>query len=546
MLPPFIEKDTEIEANKRSVYQLLELYSGHYRGNPNTYKISAKAHSNLFAKKIIPLYLEEIKFAVLRCGWKVTKLYKHFYFDQERFKRNFILMNQKARQEAGDKVESDFCKLLNNANFGYDCRNNLDNCKFQPINDEINELNFIKRYHSNLYDKNLQPFITSKALKEDIDERFNNERQKIEKTDKFYAAKIRSIENRRNPENEALESFKLKEKKRHQRTGLTSYVDRLDAANKNDKVKAIIDFSDQDTASIKALSIKTNDKVKITTRFIKGKMLMFSKVSLKSFAYDIIDIFCFPGEDVKEIYDRHKIIKTFVYLILTDTDSCSLQFTFITELKSNISEDDTRKWIFDILLLKKSERLDTGDNFFDQFLCRNKSTKKQVDLYEVESIDNVNLVTIAVKPKEYIEIFKNKAINKKHKGVKKSTPGMNFESFASRIMDVREYTYSQKKAKLIKQMRFQLKTTDMKLTEVNRTQFAGLNEKRYYLTDGVTSLPYGHFLLAELDEKKSYKKIQNVLFKIKDELIRDECKAIKKCERIRVLRSMLKQERITN
>ena len=118
---------------------------------------------------------------------------------------------------------------------------------------------------------------------------------------------------------------------------------------------------------------------------------------------------------------------------------------------------------------------------------------------------------------------------------------MNFESFASRIMDVREYTYSQKKAKQIKQMRFQLKTTDMKLTEVNRTQFTGLNDKRYYLTDGITSLPYGHFLLAELDEKKSYKNIQNVLFKIKDELIRDECKAIKKCERIRVLRSILNQ-----
>ena len=350
-------------------------------------------------------------------------------------------MNQKARQEAGDKVESNFCKLLNNANFGYDCKNNLDNCKFQPINDEINELSFIKRYHSNLYDKNLQPFITSKALKEDIDERFNNERQKIKEIDKFYAAKIRSIENRRNAENEALESFKLKEKKRHQRTGLTSYVDRLDAANKNDKVKAIIDFSDQDTASIKGLSIKTNDKVKITTRFTKGKMLMFSKVSLKSFVYDIIDIFCFPDEEVKEIYDRHKIIKTFVYL--TDTDSCSLQFTYITELKSNISEDDARKLIFEILLLQKSERLDTSDEFFDQFLCRNKSTKTQVGLYEVESIDNANLVAIAVNPKENIEIFKNKAINKKHKGVKKSTPGINFESFASRIMDVREYTYFQ-------------------------------------------------------------------------------------------------------
>ena len=257
MLPPFIEKDTKIDANKRSIYQLLELYSEDYRGNPNKYKIGSKAHSNLFNKKFIPLYLEEIKFAVLRCGWKVTKLYKYYYFDQEKCKRNFILMNQKARQQAPDKVESDFCKLLNNANFGYDCRNNLDNCTFQPINDEINELSFIKRYHSNLYDKDIEQFITSRVLKEDIDERFNNERQKIKKTDKFFAAKVRSIENRRNAENETLESFKRREKKQHKKSGLTNF------ANKNEKVKSIIDFSDQDTASIKALSVKTNDKVKI-------------------------------------------------------------------------------------------------------------------------------------------------------------------------------------------------------------------------------------------------------------------------------------------
>ena len=524
--------------NKRSIYQLLELYFEDYRGNPNKYKISSKSHSNLFNKKFIPLYLEEIKFAVLRCGWKVTKLYKHYYFDQERCKRNFILMNQKARQQAPDKVESDFCKLLNNANFGYDCRNNLDNCTFQPINDEINELSFIKRYHSNLYDKEIEQFITSRVLKEDIDERFNNERQKIKETDKFLAAKVRSTENRRNAENEALENFKRKERKQHKKTGLTNFVDRFDAANKNEKVKSIIDFSDQDAASIKALSIKTNDKVKITTRFMKGKMLMFSKLSLRSFVYDIIDIFCFPDLEVKEIYDRHKMIKTFVYLILTDTDSCSLQFTFITELESNISEDEARKLIFEILLLKKGDRLDTSDEFFDQFFCRNESTKKQVGLYEVENIDNATLVVIAVNPKQYIEIFKNKAINKKHKGIKKTTPGMDFESFASRIMDVREWSYSQKRAKTIKQTRFSLKRTDMRLIESYKTQFAGLNDKRYYLTDGVTSLPYGQFLLVELDEKKNYEKIQNVLFKIKDELIRDECKAIKNCERIRVLRTI--------
>ena len=52
-----------------------------------------------------------------------------------------------------------------------------------------------------------------------MDERFNNERQKIKQTDKFYAAKIRSFENRRNAENEALERFKEREKNHHKRTG---------------------------------------------------------------------------------------------------------------------------------------------------------------------------------------------------------------------------------------------------------------------------------------------------------------------------------------
>ena len=63
--------------------------------------------------------------------------------------------------------------------------------------------------------------------------------------------------------------------------------------------------------------------------------------------------------------------------------------------------------------------------FYEQFFCRNESIKKQVGLYEVESIDNANLVTIAVNPKEDFEVFRNKAINKKHKGVKKSTRGIN-------------------------------------------------------------------------------------------------------------------------
>ena len=259
-MPPFIEKNTKILPEKKSVYQLLELYSEDKNGNPNKYKVSAKAHANLFPKKCIPLYLEEKKFTVLRCGWKVTKLYQHFYFDQERCKKNFILMNQKARQEAPDKVESDFCKLLNNSNFGYDCRNNLDNLTFQPIRDELNELNFIKKYHSNLCNPSIKQFITAKVIEDDIKERYNNDLQKITPDDKFYSSKVSNIEYRKRMETEALESFKEKEAKNHKKQGLHSYFDVLDKAHTDTKIKNVIDFSDQDVASIKAVAVKKRIK----------------------------------------------------------------------------------------------------------------------------------------------------------------------------------------------------------------------------------------------------------------------------------------------
>ena len=223
-------------------------------------------------------------------------------------------------------------------------------------------------------------------------------------------------------------------------------------------------------------------------------MLMFSKVSLKALVYDLIDIFCFPDQEIEELYAVNNILKCFIYLIFTDTDSCSIQFLFINDLKSNISERKARDLIFEILIRKLAPRLDTTNDFYANFKYQNKEVKKQVGLYEVESISNPNIITLAVNPKEYFEVFCSKEINKKHKGIKKNTPGMNFESFASRIMNIREYSYADKNPKKIKQKRFQVKKTHMQMTTVSRNQFGLLNSKRYYLTDGVTSLPYGHFL----------------------------------------------------
>ena len=57
-------------------------------------------------------------------------------------------MSQKSRQQSKNSVKKDFYKLMNNSNLGYDCRNNIDNCKFVPILDEFKEISFINRYHN--------------------------------------------------------------------------------------------------------------------------------------------------------------------------------------------------------------------------------------------------------------------------------------------------------------------------------------------------------------------------------------------------------------
>ena len=47
---------------------------------------------------------------------------------------------------------------------------------------------------------------------------------------------------------------------------------------------------------------------------------------------------------------------------------------------------------------------------------------------------------MALNPKEYYERFINHSDNKKHKGLKKSTPGMDFDPYSNRLSDLTEYS----------------------------------------------------------------------------------------------------------
>ena len=542
IFPPIIEKKTKIDVNDRSLFQLLELFAKTEKGKPKSYRVTEKSHSTLFPKKCIPLYIEDLQFLIKRAGWIVTKLYSHFTFEQGRIKRDFVMMNQYSRQKATNDIEKNFYKLMNNSNFGFDCRNNANNLKFEPLINEIEELSYIKKYHS-LYDEKVKHFVSSETLEKKINQDFNQELSEIKDNDPFKNIKINEITNRKEENLDALECLKKKEKRFKKRKVKDDFKDRKNSILHDKKIKTMIDFEENNSASIKSIVIKRSSNIKVSSRFIKGKMLMFAKLSIKSFVYDLIDVFCFPNDQIKEIYNKYQIEKCYLYQNLTDTDSTSLFFVFICELESVLPESEARKVIFECMINSEIlKRLDTSNDFWKNYKVQDKTKKKEMGLFEIENIDNANICTIAVNPKEYFEKFKDKNVNKKHKGVRKNTKGMDFERYASRIKDLRYDLKDGDIQEKVVQKRLQVKNTEMIMTSSNKVKFAQLNDKRYYFSDGIVSLPFGHPILSEIRKyKKNFNDIKSVIEDEKEKLLKDENEAISNHERLAVLRTIYSQ-----
>ena len=45
----------------------------------------------------------------------------------------------------------------------------------------------------------------------------------------------------------------------------------------------IVYFNDRESTSIKSVAVKKKDQIKVTSRFMSGKLLMFAKAVLKKF-----------------------------------------------------------------------------------------------------------------------------------------------------------------------------------------------------------------------------------------------------------------------
>ena len=542
IFPPIIEKKKIMEANERSLFQLLELFSKNGQNKPRSYVCTAKSHATLLPKTCIPLYIEDLRFLIKRAGWKVTKLYSQFTFEQDTFKKDFVLMNQKSRQNAKNDIEKNFYKLMNNANFGFDCRNDANSLKFDPLIDEINEISYIKKYQS-VFDPKIKKFVSSKILEDEIEKEYTDKLFEIKDDYPYKNLRLSQINNEKLIQLDAVECYKREERKRKKRIKKDDFDLRTEKLLEDRRVKTMIDFEYNASNSIKSLAIKKNTNVKVTSRFIKGKMLMFAKLSIKSFVYDMIDVFCFPNQDIQLIYDFYKIEKCFLYQNLTDTDSTSLLFVFICDLQSTLPESQARKVIFECMVKSKIlDRLDVSDEYWKQYDVYNATTKKQMGLFEIEHIDNPNVCTIAVNPKEYFESFKNKDINKKHKGVRKGTRGMMFENYANRIKRLRFDLNTTPLRESITQKRFEIRNTEMKMMSVNKVKFARLNDKRYYFSDGIVSLPFGHILLEKTREyKKQLSKIHEQIDKEKNAILKLENDAVMQNERLRILRCIFSQ-----
>ena len=182
------------------------------------------------------------------------------------------------------------------------------------------------------------------------------------------------------------------------------------------KTKMVAEFNNRESASIKSFAVKKRNEIRVISRFMSWKLLMFAKLSLKSFIYDLSEIYCFPATEINDTYKKYLSEKVEIFHILPDKDSTALKFIFISDPNSDVPEEKFRDINFEVITASKIyKRFDTSHEFWDIFGSRKESRRKKLGYYEIKNIDNPCVVTLDVNPKEYLEILKSMTLNKKHK-----------------------------------------------------------------------------------------------------------------------------------
>ena len=84
------------------------------KGLLNTFKFKEETHSTVKQKKFLPLYAEHLYFVIKCVGWTVTKIYANYTFEQPKFNKDMVIMNQVSCQNVKSSVEkhaNEQCKM---------------------------------------------------------------------------------------------------------------------------------------------------------------------------------------------------------------------------------------------------------------------------------------------------------------------------------------------------------------------------------------------------------------------------------------------------
>ena len=161
-------------------------------------------------------------------------------------------------------------QILNNSNFGNDCRNNVGNCKLDLLYDGLDEISYIKKFTNIFNYDRFSEFFSVDLLKEQIISEYNEKIENLDQDDLFYFSIKENIEQKYEEDLEAVGLFKKKRRKEN----LTIYqlLTQLERTLKIVKIfeknKMIIEFNDHKSSAVKLISVKNESVIKCTTRFM--------------------------------------------------------------------------------------------------------------------------------------------------------------------------------------------------------------------------------------------------------------------------------------
>ena len=103
-------------------------------------------------------------------------------------------------------------KIINNSNFGIDCRSNIDNRTLEPIYDEISEIAFIKKYENIFGNEKYFQFSEINVITEEVNEKYERLHLWLDKNDLTYLARRYDYDSQREQDLNSVKSMEEQKK----------------------------------------------------------------------------------------------------------------------------------------------------------------------------------------------------------------------------------------------------------------------------------------------------------------------------------------------